>query len=207
MFLRPLSLFRWHKNIGAAVVLVLAAGPAGLAAEPLDKDACSKLQAEKQALIVLGVDKEFAKGADWAKANLAQAELNLVKRYLTIDEQLKFRCGLAVVNLQVQDEAEDGPDEDGPAAPVGHSKVPMPERRDQSAAVKPAAKPAVAPAKAQQPAAAKPVTPAKTTPKPSSKAQSSWNTEMAPIESQSPALVDQLHAKPRHRPLENGDGG
>ena len=175
MFASSPLFVRRLRSAAAVSALAILAVPAGLAAEPLDKEACSKLQAEKQTLVVLGVDKEFAKGPEWAKANLQQAELDLLKRYLTLDEQLKFRCGMAVVNLQIPDETPDGDDDDD-AAP-GAARVPLPERRDQ----------------APKPAAAKPVKPA---PKPTPKSQSSWNTETAPVEEISPAALDQLELEP-----------
>ena len=180
----------------------MLATPFGLAAEPLDKDACGKLQAERASLIVLGVDKEFAKGADWAKANLNQADLDQLRRYLTIDEQLKFRCGLAMVTLHVPDEPEEGDDDDN--APAAGS-VPMPPKRDQAAAVKPAGKPATAPAKTQ-PATAKP--PAKASPKPA-KAQSSWNTETMPLDAASPTGLPSVNTlKPdRRKPVGSDDRG
>ena len=190
MFRSSPIFFRRLTGAAAASLLLSCAG-APLAAEPLDKDSCGRLQAEKQSLVVLGVDKEFAKGPDWAKANLGQAELNLLKRYLTVDEQLKFRCGMAMVHLQVIDEPEDGADgEAAPAAAAG--AIPVPHKRDQASAAKPAAKPAVGPAKSE-PAAVKPAKPAA---KPAPKAQSSWNTEMAPVEATSPAAIDQLNTRP-----------
>jgi hypothetical protein len=183
---------------GATLLLGLAGAHSGVKADPLDKDACLRLQAEKQAMLVLGVDKEFAKGPDWAKANLGQSELNLLKRYLAVDEQLKFRCGMAMVNLNVADEPEDGGDDDDPAAA---GAVPLPEKRGQAASAA-KAKPATGSTKTEP--AAKPA-PAKTAPKPADpKAQSSWNTQMAPVgddpatgkkgprlESQRPARGDQ----------------
>jgi hypothetical protein len=182
----------WQKTTSAVFLLALAAGPLGARAEPLDKEACTKLQVEKQTLVVLGVDKEFGKGADWAKANLPPAELNLVKRYLVIDEQLKFRCGLAVVTLQVPaEEPDDGAEEEG-ASPSGKG-VPMPHRK---AGTKPgakqpaaagAAKPASATVKAQTTPAGKPA-PAKAAPKPAaSKPQSSGSGNNAEIPAASPA--------------------
>jgi hypothetical protein len=185
MAFRACCVFRRSGKAVTALLLAVLAAPAGVLAEPLAKEACDKLVAEKQSLTMLGVDKEYAKGADWAKANLAQGELNNLKRFLTIDEQLKFRCGMAVVTLQVTDEPEDGDDDEGGAAGAG---VPLPERRDESAAaVKPGAKPAVAPAKTE-PAAVKPATPATTAPKPAPpKAQSSWNPETMPTQQIAPA--------------------
>jgi hypothetical protein len=174
---------------GAALMF----GAAGAAAEPLDKDACGKLQSEKQALVVLGVDKEFAKGPEWAKTNLAQAELNLLKRYLSIEEQLKFRCGMAMVNLTIP------PDEDGPDEIVdpASTSVPLPQRREEAMSGKAPAKPAT-PAATQPAGVVKPAAP-KPAPK-QPKAQSSWNTETAPVEAVMPAQIEQLDVAPKKGP-------
>ena len=206
MVFRSSSLFRRLRTAGVTLVFGAMLAPSGVAGDPLDKEACGKLQSEKQALVVLGVDKEFAKGPDWAKANLAQAELNLLKRYLTIEEQLKFRCGMAVVNLSIPED-EDGPDETTVAP-----SVPLPARRDQSATVKPPAKPATPPVKTQPAGAVKPATgaPAKPAPKTPAKAQSSWNTETAPVEAVMPADIEQLNVAPKQdkaRPAQGGNRG
>jgi hypothetical protein len=206
MLVSSLSVFRRHTIQAIALLAAGLSGSSGLSADPLDKPACDRLQSEKQTLAVLGVDKEFAKGPDWAKANLAQSELNLLKRYIDVDEQLKFRCGLAMVTLQLPDEPEDGPDDD--SAPANGGTVPIPERRD-AAMAKPAAKPAIAPVKTQ-PAAVKPGTPAapaKPAPKPAPKSQSSWSTQTAPVQSVSPTGVEQIDVAPRQdrrRPIETG---
>jgi hypothetical protein len=206
-----------------ALAAVLAAFPLGAAADSLDKEACDKLQAEKQTLVVLGVDKEFAKGADWAKANLKPAELNLIKRYIIIDETLKFRCGMAVAALSLPDDI----DETLADLPGAVLPPPMPVRRDQAlaapspvtagtaampkpttapavkpqpAAVKPA--PPQAPAGAQAPAAARPAAaqppaaaPVKPAPKPAAaKPQSSWNANTLPVQPQ--AAESPAHGAP-----------
>jgi hypothetical protein len=207
--------------IGIASSAFLLAAPAGLSAAPLEKEECDRLRSEKQGLVVLGVDKEFAKGPDWAKANLGEAELNLLKRYLALDEQLKFRCGMATVTLRTPDEPEDGPDDDGVAG-----APPVPPRKDQAAPAKPASKPAARPQPAATKAGAIPLptmplpAPVKPAPKPAPKAQSSWNTQTKPADAVAPAAIEQIEIKPRAteqievkprpertRRLENGDGG
>lgn len=207
MLRSTLSVLRRPETIGIAAFAMLLATPGNLSAAPLEKAECDRLQSEKQGLMVLGVDKEFAKGPDWAKANLGQAELNLLKRYLALDEQLKFRCGMATVTLQIPDELEDGPDANGVAAP------PVPLRKDQPATAKPAPKPAAKPATK---AGAIPMptmpgpAPVKPAPKAAPKAQSSWSTETQPAETLSPAAVEQIDIRPRperKRQLESGDGG
>jgi hypothetical protein len=210
--LRRPAVARRPGMIGIACFAALVAAATGLSAAPLEKEDCDRLRSEKQGLMVLGVDKEFAKGPDWAKANLGQAELNLLKRYLALDEQLKFRCGMATVTLRIPDEPEDGPDDDGVAG-----APPVPPRKDQAGSAKPAPKPAAA---RQQPAATKagaipmptmPLpAPVKPTPKPAPKAQSSWNTETKPADAAAPAAVEQIQIKPQPggtRRLESGDGG
>jgi hypothetical protein len=219
MLASPLYVLRRAEIIGVASLAFLLAAPAGLSASPLEKTECDKLQSEKQGLMVLGVDKEFAKGPDWAKANLGQAELNLLKRFLVLDEQLKFRCGLATVTLQIPDDPEDGPDGSSPAP--GVSAPPVPPRKDQPAGAKPAPRPAAKPQQATTKAGAiplptipgmpsapavKPAAPKPTAPK----AQSSWNTETQPVDAVGAASVQQIEVKPRPertRRIESGDGG
>lgn len=75
------------------MLAVLQAAPVPAMAAALTVEDCSQLEKEKQALIVLGVEKQMAQGAEWAKANLKPAELDLIKRYFTVDETIKFRCG------------------------------------------------------------------------------------------------------------------
>jgi hypothetical protein len=200
MLVSSLSVFRRRTLEFLAVLGAGMAVASGLSAEPLEKEACERLQSEKQTLIVLGVDKEFSKGPEWAKANLAQSELNLLKRYIDLEEQLKFRCGLAMVTLQIPDDPEDGADDES-----AESSVPMPERRS-TAMAKPAAKPAVAPVKTQ-PAGVTPAAPAKAAPKPAPKSQSSWTTQTAPVGTVSPSSVEQIEVAPRQdrrHPRETG---
>lgn len=199
----------------ASLTLILAGQLIGAwhaLAEPLDKDACGKLQVEKQAMLVLGVDKEFAKGPEWARNNLGQPELNLIKRYLTVEEQLKFRCGVALVNLTIPDDADDGDDTESAA-----SATPSTVRRA------PVPKPAAKPAKAE-PAGVKPAAPAaKPAPKPAAPKAQSWNTQTAPADdgpaatgavsspaSPAPATGAQPQKSPRpepSRPAAKGEQG
>jgi hypothetical protein len=75
---------------------VLAGSVAGLHAKPLDKKTCKVLVTEKKSLTARGVAKQMAKGPLWAKENLTSAQLTQIKRYITVDEQLKFRCQKAL---------------------------------------------------------------------------------------------------------------
>lgn len=105
-----------------SAALLLA--PVAVSANPLDEQACQRLMTERQALVVLGIDKHVEKGASWAKERLTGADLNLVKRYLDVFEQIKFRCDkiVAMAEPEEKDEDDDENAADG-AAP------PMPERK------------------------------------------------------------------------------
>jgi hypothetical protein len=126
----------WALCLGAIVL----AAPAAVSANPLDEQACQRLRTERQALTVLGIDKHVEKGAGWAKERLTPADLNLVKRYLDVFEQIKFRCDKIVAMAEPEEKEED--DDDGNAA--GGAAPPMPERKSVQP-VKSSAAPAVVP--------------------------------------------------------------
>lgn len=119
---------------------VLLLTPLAASANPLDDQACQRLRTERQALTVLGIDKHVEKGAGWAKERLTVADLHLVKRYLDVFEQIKFRCEKIVAFAEPEEKDED--DDDDPAAGGGASP-PLPERK-HAQPVKSSA-PAVAP--------------------------------------------------------------
>jgi hypothetical protein len=138
-FVGVLMVLRPRSRPGSAfpvifVLAVLLIGPSAASADPLDDAACQRLRSERQALTLLGIDKQVEKGADWAKASLTVADLNLVKRYLDVSEQLKFRCD-KIVAVAEPEEKDDDDDDDDAASP------PLPERK----AVQPAKAPAVLP--------------------------------------------------------------
>lgn len=78
---------------------------------PLDKDACANLSQEMQNLKALDVDKLMEKGPEWAISNLSQNDLSLIRRYINLDEQIKFRClppgSLVRLHAPDEDEGED----------------------------------------------------------------------------------------------------
>ncbi len=99
------------RLVFASVLTVCVAISSGLqiaSASPLDEESCQRLRTEKEALTVLGIDTYFERGAEWVKANLTAADYNLVKRYVNVFEQLKFRCPSEPVrNAAIK--AHDGP--------------------------------------------------------------------------------------------------
>ena len=77
----------------AALVAGLSlANVAGVGAAPLDPATCDAAKSGHATLIAEGVKDDLAKGPQWAKANLDQARIERAKRFLTLEEQVKFRC-------------------------------------------------------------------------------------------------------------------
>lgn len=78
-------------------------------AAPLDKNACAKLAQDMQNMKLLDVDKLMEKGPSWAASHLSPAELSLVRQYIGLDEQMKFRCSApsSLVHLKNLDEADE----------------------------------------------------------------------------------------------------
>lgn len=143
MLVRPQSRPRTALS---AILISAAVGLTSFAAtaDPLDEAACQRLRTERQALTVLGMDKTVEKGAGWAKERLTVADLNLVRRYLDVMEQIKFRCDKIVALVEPEEKDEDDDDAASGAVP------PMPERKTAQAAkpsaAQPAAKPSAEPA-------------------------------------------------------------
>ncbi len=81
------------KWCGLAVLsAVLALLPDAAGALPLTQAACERYSAERKTLIRLGVREHLLKGPRWARANLTDPQLDLIHRYIRIEEALKFRC-------------------------------------------------------------------------------------------------------------------
>lgn len=103
--------------IWAAALGLLALNPPALAA-PLDKEACAKLAQDIQNMKLLDVDKLMERGPAWAASHLSPPDLNLVRHYIDLDEQMKFRCSApsSLVHLKQLDETEE---ENAQASPPG----------------------------------------------------------------------------------------
>lgn len=69
---------------------LMAALPA--AAAPLDIQACGKLKQEQAQLVERGARAALDAGPQAVAARLSQQQLQDVRRLLTVDEQLLFRC-------------------------------------------------------------------------------------------------------------------
>jgi hypothetical protein len=138
----------------AAFALVLSA-PAllsvGAGASPLDKNTCAKLAQELQNLKALDVDRLMANGPAWAAGHLSPGDLGLVRQYIDLDEQMKFRCSApsSLVHLKhLEDE-----DEDNGAKPAEDASGTK-DRSESAPSKPPKPKAAKAPEKAKRPAEA-----------------------------------------------------
>jgi hypothetical protein len=123
MVMRPLSRLTTAVLLAGMVAGFLSAAPGPVAAAQIDKAGCDRLEMERKALLVLGIDRYFENGIEWARANLTVADLNLVKRYLDVYERLKFQCReeVEIVGSDIQGEVSDDEiiaDELAPPLPV-----------------------------------------------------------------------------------------
>lgn len=145
--------------LGAAIcTLVALLAPA--ASAPLDKDACAKLALDMQNMKMLEVDKLMENGPAWAASHLSSDDLNLVRLYIELDEQLKFRCSApsSLVHLKHLDDE----DEENGAAKQAGSADREAKKTTSDAQEEDAPKPKPAPAAKQKAAKA----PAKKSPPP-----------------------------------------
>ncbi len=150
--------FRFYRFAPCALALSASAFLSVCAgASPLDKNTCAKLAQEIQNLKALDVDKLMENGPAWAAGHLSPGDLGLVRQYIDLDEQMRFRCSApgSLVHLKhLEDEDEDNgaksADDAGGAAPGQGAN-----NRNEGAPAKPAKpKAAKAPEKAKRPAEA-----------------------------------------------------
>ena len=146
--------------LGAAALRpVSSAGPA--TAAPLDKDSCAKLTQDMQNMKMLEVDKLMENGPSWAASHLTSADLSLVRQYIDLDEQLKFRCSApsSLVHLKhLDDDEEDGQAKQADAADGEAKKDQAGDGQEEEAsAPAPAAAPVAKPKAEKQKAAKAPV--------------------------------------------------
>jgi hypothetical protein len=141
----------------AALALSLGAVAGVVLAEPLAKEECDKLQMEQTALTASGVREHLGRGPEWGKANLSPAQLKSVERYIALEEQLSFRCGLAKLRASLPVGEEGGEQElDEKGNPVPPTAKPgQPDQGKGTGKAKPVPKASPAKEKAAAPAAKK----------------------------------------------------
>ncbi|MCC7251414.1 hypothetical protein [Hyphomicrobium sp.] len=110
--------------------LILAA-PSTVAAAPLEPEACAALKTEYQGLLAAGAKSDMDRGPGWAKANLSPERLGKIERLIAVQEQLSFRCGELLTARPVINEP---PPPEVARAGVSQSNIPLPKRKDASAA-------------------------------------------------------------------------
>lgn len=171
--------------IAAGISLALALAAAHGA--PLPREDCDKLAGERTALMAAGIPEQMAKGPAWAKTSLPAAKLAEIERFIAVDEQLAFRCGMSRIKLEIPDEEQPG---------EGETKKPVPPAKGAPVAKKtaPATAPAAAsavkkPAAAAPKAAAKAGSPASTPKAPSPVLKSPAATGKAPAASSEPTTA------------------
>ena len=87
-------------------------------AESLDKPACEKLRTEQATLVKEGVKADLDKGAGAAQSGLQVARLEAIKRFIAVEEDLKFRCRHGPVPV-----GDDGSERETPAANATAAKT------------------------------------------------------------------------------------
>jgi hypothetical protein len=148
------ALFSAARRYGVLLLLASIA-PANALAAPLDKNGCAKLAQEFQNLKALDVDKLMENGPSWAVSHLSPTDLDLIRQYIDLDEQMKFRCAapsslVHLKNLEPEDEDSSSEAASADAAP-DNATGDQPE--DGASASKPkqkAAKPAKKAAQSRQ---------------------------------------------------------
>jgi hypothetical protein len=111
-----------------AILISAAASFAGAVAvaEPLDKESCANLQAERRGLLTPEMQAALERGPDWVKKNLDEAKIERVRRFLSVEEQIQFRCrGGGVAKM---------PAKSTETPPQDAAIVPLPDRKPTSPA-------------------------------------------------------------------------
>jgi hypothetical protein len=113
---------RFDRIAYAALVSIILAVALPAVAAPLDKAACAKLAQDLQNMKALEVDKLMEKGPSWAVSHLSSGDLGLIRQYIDLDEQMKFRCSApgSLVHLKHLDE-EDEEGSQKPSADLAES--------------------------------------------------------------------------------------
>jgi hypothetical protein len=88
--------------IAGGVLALIAGLPSGAEAVPLTEAACQRYAAERSILRRLDVEAHLARGPEWARENLTSPQLDLIQRYIKLDEALKFRCPERYATLVIE---------------------------------------------------------------------------------------------------------
>lgn len=107
------------------IVMALAAGTVAVLpgqrayAEPLDRESCLKLQADRNKLLTREMKIALERGPDWVKDHLNTGEIEKVRQFLAVEEMIEFRCRGGGVTKQAA------------TPPSGGDAVPLPDRKPE----------------------------------------------------------------------------
>ena len=119
MLLRP-------QVLAGLISAVLPLAGAVAVAEPLDKESCGNLQVERSKLLTRDMQAALDQGPDWVKNHLNDEAIDRVRHFLSVEEQIQFRCrggGVPKVPAKSTD-----------TTPQEAATVPLPDRKPTSPA-------------------------------------------------------------------------
>ena len=119
MLLRP-------QVLAGLISALLPLAGAVAVAEPLDKESCANLQVERSKLLTRDMQAALDQGPDWVKNHLNDEAIDRVRHFLSVEEQIQFRCrggGVAKVPAKSTD-----------PTPQDVATVPLPDRKPTSPA-------------------------------------------------------------------------
>jgi hypothetical protein len=111
-------------RLQALAVLISVVAPFACAvamAEPLDKESCANLQVERKKLFNRDMQAALDQGPDWVKGHLNDEAIEKVRRFLSVDEQIQFRCRSGGVAKPAEKSTD--------AASRNAATVPLPDRK------------------------------------------------------------------------------
>lgn len=112
------------------VAALLGASQACQAQGKLSPETCSTLRTQSAAMEAAGIKKDLEKGAAWARQNLSQDRIKQVMSYISVTEQILFRCPRPAPTEAEGDGATAGVAQTGPAKPKKAMRIPpLPVRK------------------------------------------------------------------------------
>ena len=81
------------RLIAIALLAAFIVAPMSAGAEPLEREECKALEAQKHTMLTPKVKAALKQGPDWVKEHLHDAaEIEKVRAYLQVEEKVAFRC-------------------------------------------------------------------------------------------------------------------
>ncbi len=131
--------------LGALMIAAISGSPSR--AGVLDAESCRRHKSEYDTLGASGIREMLTRGPDWAKANLTKERMEQVRRYLALEEDVRFRCPLGKARPELEAaESEAGAstplnaDESAPASKTPPAAAAKPARKSKQSAAQSAAK-------------------------------------------------------------------